>query len=97
MKDKIKYLLVMVVHAMNVPFFVVRVLIIAIPMIVGSMVADYTNYDDYFRFVASMLVAAYISGPIGMISRMLMRKMYKIDNGQLRDYLIERIKKEYYK
>ena len=94
MKDKIKYWLFMVVHAMNVPFFVVRVLIIAIPMIVGSTIADYTN-DEYYHFVASMLAAAYISGPIGMISRMLMWKMYKIDDEQLRDYLIECIKKKY--
>ena len=93
MKDKIRYWLFMVVHAMNVPFFVVRVLIIAIPMIVGCMIADYTNDDDDCRFIASILVAAYISGPIGMISRMLMWKMYKIDDGQLRDYLIESIKK----
>ena len=93
MKDKIRYWLFVVVHAMNVPFFLVRVLIIAIPMIVGSMIADYTD-DDYCHFVASMLVAAYISGPIGMISRMLMWKMYKIDDRQLRDYLMESIKKE---
>lgn len=97
MKNKIKYLLVMVFHTMNVPFFVVRTLIIAIPMIVGSTIADYTNDDDYCRFIASMLVAAYISGPIGMISRMLMWKMYKIDDRQLRDYLIERIKEGYCK
>ena len=94
MKDKIKYWLFMVVHAMNVPFFVVRVLIIAIPMIVGCMVADYTNDDDDFRFIASMLVAAYISGLIGMISRTLMWKMYKIDDEQVRDYLIECMKKK---
>ena len=93
MKDKIRYWLFMVVHAMNVPFFVVRALIIAIPTIVGSTIAGYTNDDDYYRFAASMLVAAYISGPIGMISRMLMWKMYKIDDGQLRDYLIESMKK----
>ena len=94
MKDKIKYWLFMVVHAMNVPFFTVRVLIIAIPMIVGSTIAEYTN-DDNYRFVASMLVAAYISGPIGMISRTIMWKMYKIDDEQLRDYLIEYMKKKY--
>ena len=94
MKDKIRYWLFMVVHAMNVPFFVVRVLIIAIPMIVGGTIAEYTD-DEYFHFVASILVAAYISGPIGMISRMLMWKMYKIDDEQLRDYLIECMKKEY--
>ena len=93
MKDKIKYWLFMVVHAMNVPFFVVRTLIIAIPMIVGSTIADYTD-DEYYRFVASMIAAAYISGPIGMISRMLMWKMYKIDDEQLRDYLIECMKKK---
>ena len=94
MKDKIEYWLFMVVHAMNVPFFVVRVLIIAIPIFVGGTIAEYTR-DDYYRFVASMLVAAYISGPIGMISRMLMWKMYKIDDEQLRDYLIECMKKKY--
>ena len=94
MKDKIKYWLFMVVHAMNVPFFLVRVLIIAIPIIVGGTIAKYTN-DDYFHFAASMLAAAYISGPIGMISRMLMWKMYKIDDEQLRDYLIECMKKKY--
>ena len=96
MKDKIRYWLFVVVHAMNVPFFLVRVLIIFIPMIVGSTIADYTN-DDYYHFVASMLVAAYILGPIGMISRMLMWKMYKIDDGQLRDYLIESMKKMFNK
>ena len=93
MKDKIRYWLFVVVHAMNVPFFLVRVLIIFIPMIVGSTIAGYTN-DDYYRLVASMLVAAYILGPIGMISRMLMWKMYKIDDEQLRDYLIEYMKKK---
>ena len=92
MKDKIEYFLVMVVHAMNVPFFVVRVLIIAIPMIVGIEIADYTNEDDICRSIASMIVAAYISGPIGMISRMLIRKIYGIDDEQLRDYVIEAIR-----
>ena len=92
MKDKIEYFLVMVVHAMNVPFFVVRVLIIAIPMIVGIYIADYTNDDDICRSIASMIVAAYISGPIGMISRTLIRKIYGIDDEQLRDYVIEAIR-----
>ena len=96
MKDKIKRLLVAVVHVMNVPFFVLRVLIIAIPMIVGITIADYTNDDDNCRFIASMIVAAYISGPIGMISRMLIRKIYKIDDEQLRDYVIESIREEHH-
>lgn len=97
MKDKIKYFLVMVVNAMNIPFFLVRVLIIAIPTFVCIDIADYTNDDDVCRLIASMTLAAYISGPIGMISRMLMWKMYKIDGEQLRDYYIERIKKWIYK
>ena len=92
MKDKIKRLLVVVVHMMNVPFFMVRMLIMFIPIVLGSMIADYTD-DEYCHFAASMIAAAYISGPIGMISRMLMWKMYKIDDGQLRDYLIYNIKK----
>ena len=60
------------------------------------MIADYTD-DEYCHFAASMLLAVYTSGPIGMISRMLMWKMYKIDGEQLRDYYIERIKKWIYK
>ena len=92
MKDKIKRLLVVVVHMMNVPFFMVRVLIMFIPIVLGSMIADYTD-DEYCHFAASMLLAVYTSGPIGMISRMLMWKMYKIDGEQLRDYLIDSIKK----
>ena len=96
MKDKIKRLLVAVVHVMNVPFFIVRMLIMFIPIVLGSMIADYTD-DEYCHFAASMLLAVYTSGPIGMISRMLMWKMYKIDGEQLRDYYIERIKKEIYK
>ena len=96
MKDKIKRLLVAVVHVMNVPFFIVRMLIMFIPIVLGSMIADYTD-DEYCHFAASMLLAVYTSGPIGMISRMLMWKMYKIDGEQLRDYYIERIKKWIYK
>ena len=96
MKDKIKRLLVAVVHVMNVPFFIVRMLIMFIPIVLWSMIADYTD-DEYCHFAASMLLAVYTSGPIGMISRMLMWKMYKIDGEQLRDYYIERIKKEIYK
>ena len=92
MKDKIKRLLVVVVHVMNVPFFMVRVLIMFIPIVLGSMIADYTD-DEYCHFAASMLLAVYTSGPVGMISRMLMWKMYKIDGEQLRDYLIDSIKK----
>ena len=93
MKDKIKRLLVVVVHMMNVPFFMVRVLIMIIPIVLGSMIADYTD-DEYCHFAASMLLAVYTSGPVGMISRMLMWKMYKIDGEQLRDYLVDSIKKE---
>ena len=96
MKDKIKRLLVAVVHVMNVPFFIVRMLIMFIPIVLGSMIAGYTDYE-YCHFAASMLLAVYTSGPIGMISRMLMWKMYKIDGEQLRDYYIERIKKWIYK
>ena len=96
MKDKIKRLLVAVVHVMNVPFFIVRMLIMFIPIVLGSMIADYTD-DEYCHFAASMLLAVYTSGPIGMISRMRMWKMYKIDGEQLRDYYIERIKKWIYK
>ena len=96
MKDKIKRLLVAVVHVMNVPFFIVRMLIMFIPIVLGSVIADYTD-DEYCHFAASMLLAVYTSGPIGMISRMLMWKMYKIDGEQLRDYYIERIKKWIYK
>ena len=96
MKDKIKRLLVAVVHVMNVPFFIVRMLFMFIPIVLGSMIADYTD-DEYCHFAASMLLAVYTSGPIGMISRMLMWKMYKIDGEQLRDYYIERIKKWIYK
>ena len=96
MKDKIKRLLVVVVHVMNVPFFTIRVLIMFIPIVLGSIIADYTD-DEYCHFAASMFVAVYTSGPIGMISRMLMWKMFKIDGKQLRDHCIERIKKEIYK
>ena len=91
MKDKIEYFLVMVVHVMNVPFFIVRMLIMFIPIVLGSMIAGYTDYE-YCHFAASMIVAAYISGPIGMISRMLIRKIYGIDDEQLRDYVIEAIR-----
>ena len=96
MKDKIKYFLVMVVNAMNIPFFLVRVLIIAIPTFVCIDIADYTNDDDVCRLIASMTLAAYISGPIGMISRMLIRKIYEIDDEQLRDYVIEAIRGEHH-
>ena len=96
MKDKIKRLLVAVVHVMNVPFFTVRMLIMFIPIVLGSMIADYTD-DEYCHFAASMLLAVYTSGPIGVISRILMWKMCKIDGKQLRDHYVERIKKEIYK
>ena len=97
MKDKIKWWLTVALSTINTPFFVVRVLIMIIPMAFVYAIADYTDADDDKRFVASVIWAICILGPLGMILRKLLRKWYEIDDYDMRNYLIDEIEKNDHK
>lgn len=94
MKDKIKGSLCIALSAVNTPFFLARMLIMFIPIVVGCVLADYTSDDDCYRFVASMLWAVYISGPIGIVVRTVILKVVGCTDEDVRDYVIERLRQK---
>ena len=68
MKDKIKNALVKVLWAMNIPFFLVRLLMALIPMFIGLCMAyDDTREDAVTHIWCCILEAMWISGPIGFL------------------------------
>ena len=68
MKDKIKNALVKVLWAMNIPFFLVRLLMALIPMFIGlCMACDDTREDAVMHIWCCILEAMWISGPIGFL------------------------------
>ena len=97
MKDKIKVFLGMVLWTVNSPFFIARFLIMFIPMVFAWKVADYADQNDRDRFVASMLLAMLLSGPIGTLIRAFLWEMYEIDDACMRDRLIENLRKKRHK
>lgn len=70
MKDEIKRMLTNVFWALNLPFFIVRVLVTCVPMLILTRFF-YTRYEDNYeksiRLACCMVEALWISGPIGII------------------------------
>ena len=68
MKDKIKNALVKVLWAINLPFYLVRILMAIIPMIIGFCIAvDDTGMDASLHVWCCMVEALWLSGPIGLL------------------------------
>ena len=68
MKDEIKNALVKVLWAMNIPFFLVRLLMAVIPLFIGlCMACDDTREDAVTHIWCCILEAMWISGPIGFL------------------------------
>ena len=68
MKDKIKNALVKVLWAINLPFYLVRILMAIIPMIIGFCIAvDDTGMDASLHVWCCMVEALWLSAPIGLL------------------------------
>ena len=68
MKDKIKNALVKVLWAMNIPFFLVRLLIAGVPIFIGLYIAFHgTRKDVFMHLWCCILGVLWISGPIGLL------------------------------
>ena len=68
MKDKIKNAWVKVLWAMNIPFFLVRLLMAVIPLFIGLCMAyDDTSEDAVMHIWCCILKAMWISGLIGFL------------------------------
>ena len=68
MKDKIKNALVKVLWAMNIPFFLVRLLIAGIPIFIGLYIAFHDIHKDAFIHLwCCILEVLWVSGPIGLL------------------------------
>ena len=94
MKDKIKNALVKVLWAINLPFFLVRLLIAGIPISVGLCIAfDYTEKDTFIHLSCCMLEALWISGPIALLLDYCRYKWFGVDFRYDINDLEERTKK----
>nr|DAE20909.1 MAG TPA: hypothetical protein [Siphoviridae sp. ctgBD49] len=79
MKDKIKVTLVKVVWALEVPFYVIKLLTAFIPICFGYWVASKSkNEDAGIHLVCCMLEAVWLSGPIGLLHEYCRRKWFGI-------------------
>ena len=68
MKDKIKNALAKVLWAINIPFFLVRLLMAVIPLFIGLCMAyDDTSEDAVMHIWCCILEALWLSGPIGLL------------------------------
>ena len=68
MKDKIKNALVTILWAMNIPFFLVRLLIAGIPIFIGLYIAFHDIHKDSFIHLwCYILEVLWVSGPIGLL------------------------------
>ena len=95
MKDKIKNALVKVLWAMNIPFFLVRLLIAGIPISVGFCMAyDDTREDVVTHIWCCILEAMWISGLIGFLYYYCRYKWFGTDFRYDINKLEERTKKE---
>ena len=94
MKDKIKNALVKVLWAINLPFFLVRLLLAGIPISVGLCIAfDYTEKDAFIHLSCCMLEAVWISGPIALLLDYCRYKWFGVDFKYDINDLEERTKK----
>ena len=94
MKDKIKNALVEVLWAINLPFYLVRILMAIIPMIVGFCIAfNDTDKDAFIHILCCMFEALWVSGPIGLLHDYCRYKWFGIDFRYDIDALEERAKK----
>ena len=94
MKDKIKNALVKVLWAMNIPFFLVRLLMALIPMLIGlCMACDDTREDAVMHIWCCILEAMWISGPIGFLYYYCRYKWFGVDFKYDINDLEERTKK----
>ena len=98
MKDKIKNALVKVLWAINLPFFLVRLLLAGIPISVGLCIAfDYTEKDAFIHLSCCMLEAVWISGPIALLLDYCRYKWFGVDFKYDINDLEERTKKMFNK
>ena len=94
MKDKIKNALVKVLWAINLPFFLVRLLLAGIPISVGLCIAfNYTEKDAFIHLSCCMLEAVWISGPIALLLDYCRYKWFGVDFKYDINDLEERTKK----
>ena len=94
MKDKIKNALAKVLWAMNIPFFLVRLLMAVIPIFIGFCIAfDDTDKDAFIHLLCCILEAMWISGPIGFLHDYCRYKWFGVDFRYDINDLEERAKK----
>ena len=94
MKDKIKNALVKVLWAMNIPFFLVRLLMAVIPLFIGLCMAyDDTCEDAVTHIWCCILEALWISGPIALLHDYCRYKWFGVDFKYDINDLEERTKK----
>ena len=68
MKDEIKNALAKVLWAINIPFFLVRLLIAGVPIFIGLYIAFHgTRKDVFMHLWCCILGVLWISGPIGLL------------------------------
>ena len=94
MKDKIKNALVTILWAMNIPFFLVRLLMAVIPLFIGLCSAyDDTSEDAVMHIWCCILEAMWVSGPIGLLHDYCRYKWWGIGFKYDIDDIEERFKK----
>ena len=94
MKDKIKTSLMTILWAINIPFFLVRLLIAGIPIFIGLLIAFHDIHkDEFIHLWCCILEVLWVSGPIGLRHDYCRYKWWGISFKYDIDDIEERLKK----